>query len=84
MFTHGTSRAVQWLRLCASTARSVGSTLGQGSKVPAAETREESSLIGHMKSPHVPPVVPDFRTGILRLPEIVSLPQFWLRALLNF
>ena len=32
----GTSLAVQWLRLCASTAEGTGSIPGQGTKIPHA------------------------------------------------
>ena len=35
----GTSLAVQWLRLCASTARGTGSITGQGTKISHAMQR---------------------------------------------
>ena len=37
--TMGTSLAVQWLRLCASSAGGMGSIPGQGTKIPHATQR---------------------------------------------
>ena len=36
IYVHGTSLAVQWLRLHTSTAAGMGSILGQGTKIPHA------------------------------------------------
>ena len=43
---HGTSLAVQWLRLCASTARGVGSIPGRGTKIPYAARCDQKKKKG--------------------------------------
>lgn len=55
------------------TARGGSSIPGLVNKTPHAPRRgqkKKKSLISHMKSPHVPPVVPAFWTGKLRLMEV--------------
>ena len=51
----GTSLVVQWLRLCASSAGSMGSIPGQGTKIPHAMWRGKKKEKGKKKTSVVLP-----------------------------